>query len=318
MTQTKLEILLVNLGTPSAPTAVEVRRFLAEFLADPMVVDWPRFLWLPVQRGIVLRKRPEMVARLYQSIWSEGGSPLRVQSEALARSLEARLGIPVRAVFRYGTPSLKQELLAAGERAERVIVVPLFPQRTASSSGSVTEEVQLIANWNNLAERVECRALAPDNANYIEALASRVRETHAQPGVQPEHLVISFHGIPARVDRKEKERYSQDCGLTATALLKQLDWEPSRSTICFQSRFGPERWLGPATSDVLRELPSRRICHASVIAPGFLTDGLETLEELGVRGREEFIEAGGSELTLVPAISDHPALTDALAELCSD
>lgn len=315
--RTNSEVLLVNLGTPAAPTTEAVRDFLGEFLADPLVVDWPRFVWLPILRGIVLRKRPERIARLYQSIWSDAGSPLRAQSEALARAVSAQISTPVRAAYRYGTPSLEQEIRKAAERAEHIVVVALFPQRTASSSGSIAREVQRIADSSRLGDRVFFRELAPDDAGYIEALTDRAKCAFAKQESSPDHLLVSFHGIPARVDRKEQERYSQDCARTASALLTKLNWDPAKSTLCFQSRFGPERWLEPATSYVLRELPNRGVCHTSVIAPGFLTDGLETLEELGQQGREEFVAAGGRDLTLVPAVADHAALAKSIARLCS-
>jgi len=311
------EVLLVNLGTPAAPTALEVRRFLEEFLSDPLVVDWPRSLWLPILRGIVLRRRPERVAEMYRTIWTESGSPLRVQSNAIARGLEAALApdVSVRAVYRYGEPGLEQEVLAAAERARRIVVVPLFPQRTASSSGSVEDEVARITRTHDLAERVECVALAPDDADYIAALADRARTSFDAHDSPPEHLLLSFHGIPARVDRAEQRRYSRDCARTASALLDALDWEPDRATLCYQSRFGPERWLRPSTAGLLMDLPVRGVRRLGVIAPGFLTDGLETLEELGVRGRKDFLTFGGQKLTLVPALADSPALIAALARL---
>lgn len=312
-----LEVLLVNLGTPTEPTADGVRSFLAEFLSDPLVVDWPRALWLPILRGIVLRKRPERVAELYRSIWSPDGSPLRVQTERLARQLEAQLGAEtrVRAVYRYGSPSLEEELHDAAKRAKRVIAIPLFPQRTASSSGSVQVEFGRAARALGLDGRVECRELAPDESDYIAALCDRVRASFAELDSPPEHLLVSFHGIPARVDRAEGEVYSADCAATAAALLDALDWDPARATLAFQSRFGPERWLGPATADLLKDLPRRGVRRLGVVAPGFLTDGLETLEELGVQGRESFLEAGGTELTLVPAVADHPALAAGLLRI---
>lgn len=312
-----LEVLLVNLGTTKTPDATGVREFLAEFLADPMVVDWPRFLWMPILRGIVLRKRPERVADLYRTIWTDEGSPLRAQSERLARRLAESLGpdASVRAVYRYGTPSLEEELHAAATRAKRIVAIPLFPQRTASSSGSALVELGRAARALEIDGRVVCGELAPDDDHYIEALRDRVQSGFAELDAPPEHLLVSFHGIPARVDRAEGGTYSADCALTAAALLDALDWDPSRATLSFQSKFGPERWLGPATADLLTELPKRGVRRLGVVAPGFLTDGLETLEELGVQGRESFLGAGGTELTLIPAVADHPALAAGLLRI---
>lgn len=319
MTQERqaLEVLLVNLGTPRTPDAEGVREFLAEFLSDPLVVDWPRLLWQPILRGIVLRKRPARVAELYKSIWTPAGSPLRAQTQDLARRLAQELGNDtlVRAVYRYGSPSLEEELYAAATRARRIIVIPLFPQRTASSSGSVRIEVGRASRALGIDGRVEVRELEPDDDLYISALRERVRSGFAPLAAPPEHMLISFHGIPARVDRAEASKYSSDCALTAAALLDALDWDPAHATLSFQSRFGPERWLGPATADLLVQLPKRGVTRLGVVAPGFLTDGLETLEELGVQGRESFLHAGGSELTLIPAAADHSALAAALLRI---
>ncbi len=311
------ELVLANLGTPREPTPDAVRAFLDEFLSDPMVVDWPRALWLPILRGVVLRKRPRAVAELYASIWTPDGSPLRAQTQLLARALDADLADELAAspAYRYGTPSLADSVRAAASRAERVVVVPLFPQRTASSSGSVEREVARVATELGGTGRVRCAALAPDDPGYVEALRDRVAATFEAAGAPPEHLVVSYHGIPARVDAREGGRYREDCERTTAALLDALDWEPSRATHAYQSKFGPGRWLEPATAERVTALARQGVRRLGVVAPGFLTDGLETLEELGVQGREDFLAAGGEELYLVPAVADHPALRRSLARL---
>lgn len=319
MTNSRLdtELLLTNLGTPTEPTPEAVRAFLDEFLSDPLVVDWPRALWLPILRGIVLRKRPAAVARLYESIWTPQGSPLSAQTRRLARAVDADLGDAAAAApaYRYGVPSLADTIRAAASRAERVVVVPLFPQRTASSSGSVEAEVARVATELGGTGRVRCAAIEPDDPGYVEALRDRVATTFAAAGAAPDHLLVSFHGIPARVDAREHGRYRADCERTTVALLDALDWEPSRATLAYQSKFGPGRWLEPATAERITALARQGVRRLGVVAPGFLTDGLETLEELGVRGREDFLAAGGEDLYLVPAVADHPALRRTLARL---
>ena len=314
-----LRVLLANLGTPTAPTPEAVRAFLAEFLSDPDVVDWPKLVWQPVLRGIILRTRPAKVARLYEEIWTAEGSPLRAQTERLAAALDADLpdGAGARAVFRYGEPSLMDHLERAAREAKRVVVVPLFPQRTASSSGSIVRAVSRAALALDADHRVRCVALEPDDPGYIEALRDRAVTRFEEAGGPPDHLLVSFHGIPARVDRKEGGQYRADCARTTAALLDALDWEPARASQCFQSRFGPERWLEPATADRLVELAKGGVRTVGVIAPGFLTDGLETLEELGGEGRDDFREAGGEDLFLVPGVADHPALRASLARLAT-
>lgn len=312
-----LEVLLVNVGTPREPTAEGVREFLAEFLADRAVIDLPRWFWLPILHGFVLRKRPARVAELYRSIWTPEGSPLRVQSELLARRLAAALdeSMQARAVFRYGTPSLEQELRDSASRAQRIIIIPLFPQRTASSTGGAAIEVGRASRSLGISDRVELRAIAPDDDLYIEALRERVLAGFADLPQRPEQLLVSFHGIPESVNRKEGLVYSQDCAQTFAALVDALDWDPKRATLCFQSRFGRARWLTPATADVLAQLPSQGVKRVGVVTPGFLTDGLETLEELGAQGRESFLHAGGTDYTLVPSVADHPAFLACLQRI---
>ncbi|TAJ23995.1 MAG: ferrochelatase, partial [Planctomycetota bacterium] len=281
--------LLVNLGTPTAPTADAVRAFLAEFLSDPCVVDWPAWVWQPILRGIVLRRRPARVAAAYRAIWSESGAPLAVQTRALAAAVQRELGPEwdVRAAFRYGTPGLARELDALRAAGRDVRVLPLFPQRTAASSGSI-ERVVAASGGARLVE------LAPTDAGYVDALASALR---AAP--RESQLVVSFHSIPRRVDRAEGARYSSDCRATFDALCAAARWPRERAELCYQSRFGPEPWLGPALAERLVELARARR-PVVVATPGFLTEGLETLEEIGLRGREEYERAGGAQFLRIP------------------
>ena len=312
--------LIVNLGTPERPDADAVRAFLAEFLSDPDVVDYPWWFWQPVLRGIVLRRRPARVAALYRTIWEAGGSPLAVGTQRVADAFAAKLGdaAEVRIAYRYGRPSLAAELergLAEGER--EIYLVPLFAHRTSSATGTILRLAARIARENGAQggpARVRRALVAPDAPGFIEAQAGRCEEAFAAAGVRPGHLVVSFHGIPVRYDRREQGRYQADCRLTTDALLARLGWDPAQATLAYQSRFGPERWLAPATAALLEELPRCGVRSVAVVTPGFLTEGLETIEEIGAQGAETFHHAGGENFVRVPTVTDHPAFVAALAE----
>lgn len=311
-------LLLANLGTPTAPVGEAVREFLDEFLSDPSVVDLPRWLWLPILKGIVLNSRPRRVVRQYASIWTSKGSPLRVATERIARALAERAEgrFTVGVAYRYGEPSLDAALRGAADATTGpVIVVPLFPQRTDATTGTMLRRARQAAARAGVSDRLIERLVVADEPGYVTALASRWSEALADAPMEPEHLVVSFHGIPVRYDRRERSVYVEDCRATMRALLAAICWPASRATLAFQSRFGPEPWLTPATADVLEALPRRGVRRVAVITPGFVTDGLETLEEIGIRGRERFLEAGGTYLLRVGAVEDHPAFLDALEGL---
>ena len=313
-------LLLVNLGTPEAPTAESVRAFLSEFLSDPAVVDLPRWLWNPILDRMVLRSRPSRVAAMYKSIWSDRGSPLRVATERMvsaARTL-ASGACTVSSAYRYGEPSLDSEMhRLAGGRSGPVVVVPLFPQRTDATTGTAFKRAREAAARAGIADRYREALIASDDAGYVAALADRCRDTFGVGGSPPDHLVISFHGIPVRYDRRERNVYTRDCEATARALLDALDWPASRATLAYQSKFGPEPWLKPATAQVIEALARSGARHVAVVTPGFLTHGLETLEEIAIRAHESFVAAGGSALTLVGTVEDHPAMIDSLVRLAT-
>lgn len=315
--RTDTELLLVNLGTPAAPTAEAVRAFLREFLSDPLVVDRPpRPIWMAILHGIVLRKRPAPVAELYRSIWSAEGSPLAVETRALCGAVAARLGeaFTVTPAYRYGEPSLASLVERAAARAGRVVVVPLFPHPTASSSGTIARVAETVAERLGLGERLRVKSIPPDHPGLVEAIAARYREA-LPDGEPPQRLLFSFHGIPDRVDRAEHRVYSTACERTTAAVLARLELPREAGTLCFQSKFGREPWLTPATDRLLETLPREGVTDLAILTPGFLTEGLETLEEIGVRGREAFEAAGGGRFVRVPAVADHPALALAIARL---
>jgi ferrochelatase len=295
-------VWIVNLGTTQAPTADAVREFLAEFLSDPLVVDYPAWLWRPILSKI-LRSRPEKVAELYRSIWTPDGSPLAQGTERIADALRERAGRDVRIAYRYGRPSLRDALAEGGT------VVSLFPQRTCSTTGSIESAL-------SGAGGVELRRIAPDDPGYIEATADLFHRAVGRES--PEHFVVSFHGIPVRYDRRERGMYRADCERTFHALLTRIGWPEKRATLSYQSRFGPEPWLKPATASVLTRLGRTGVKSIAVATPGFLTEGLETLEEIGIRGKESFLEAGGERFVRIPAVEAHPRFIESLAALVAE
>ena len=313
-------LILLNLGTPESATEDGVRAFLAEFLADPEVVDFPPILWRPILHGMILRTRPRRVARQYAAIWDAKGSPLRIATDRMVAALRTLAGpaCTVAAAYRYGEPSIATALREVLDDAVRpTIVVPLFPHRTGATTGTAIAETRRVAANAGAPHRVRVELLAPDDEGFVTALAERWRATMAAADAAPDHLVVSFHGIPIRYARRERNQYVEDCQATTRAFLQAIGWPVERATVAYQSRFGPERWLEPATAAVLEALPARGVRNVAVMAPGFLTEGLETLEELAIRGREAFIAAGGESFTYVPAVEDHPALMASLLALAT-
>jgi ferrochelatase len=311
-------LLLVNLGTPETPTAESIRSFLAEFLSDPAVVDLPRWFWRPILRYMILRSRPHRVAEAYGKVWTASGSPLRVATERMVAAVRKRANdtFTVSAAYRYGEPSLDSEMRRLATAPEGpVVVVPLFPQRTDATTGTVFRHAREAAQAAGIAARYREALVAPADEGYIEALADRWREALRQASSPPDHLIISFHGIPVRYDRRERRQYTRDCEETAAAFLVTANWPTSHATIAYQSKFGPEPWLLPSTASVIEELGRRGTRRLAVLTPGFLTHGLETLEEIGIRGRDAFLAAGGEEFTLVDTVEDHPRMIESLIRL---
>jgi len=312
-------VLLVNLGTPDAPTAPALRRYLAEFLSDPRVVEIPRLVWLPILHGVILRTRPAKSAAKYASVWMPEGSPLAVwtarQSAAVAEEL-ARRGhrVLVRAAMRYGNPSLASvmdELRAAG--ATRVLVLPLYPQYAAATTASIADK--LLA-WSCQARRMpELRFVAEyhDDPGYIHALAERV-QAHWQVHGRAERLVLSFHGVPHR-SLLLGDPYHCQCHKTARLLAQALDLASDAMKVTFQSRFGKAKWLEPYTEPTLCELAEQGVKSVDVMCPGFVSDCLETLEEIAMEAREAFIEAGGQDFRYIDCLNDRPSWITALSDL---
>lgn len=304
-------LLLVNLGSPEAPTESALRAYLAQFLSDPLVVDWPRWLWWPILHGIILRVRPRKSAALYARVWSATGSPLVATTQAQARHLVDRLGpdVAVAVAMRYGKPSLQDGLGALrGAGVGRVLVLPLFPQETAATTGSVRAALAPALAKLGWDTEVEVLPGFHDDPGYVAAVAASVREADAD--FAADHLIVSFHGLPARRGR----RYAGRCATTYHALLARLGRSERDTSLCFQSRFGPERWLTPATDRRAIELAPTHP-RLLVVCPGFAADCLETLDEIGHELSRDFREAGGEELRLVPGLDERADWIDVLERL---
>jgi ferrochelatase len=301
----RIGVVLVNLGTPDAPTPAAVRRYLAEFLGDPRVIDYPRWLWLPILHGVILRIRPKRSAHAYSTIWTEQGSPLLVNSRALADAVAlsyAGTDIRVDLGMCYGNPSLKSvldKLTADGIR--RILVLPLYPQYSATSTAAVFDAGhKAVAAMRHVPE---LRSVADYHAapDYIDALAASVRDYWSANG-RAEKLLLSFHGIPQRYVRLG-DPYREQCLETASLLRDKLGLDDDTLIVSFQSRVGREKWLEPYTDTTLADLAKRGVRKVQAICPGFSVDCLETLEEIAIRGKEQFVAAGGETLDYIPALN---------------
>jgi ferrochelatase len=294
-----------------------VATFLREFLSDPLVVDYPRWLWRPVLEHVVLRERCDRVAEMYRSIAGGDELPLENGTRAIANALQNALGngVEVRAVYRYGNPSLHDALTSTlADLDADVVVVPLFPQCTSSSSETIVQAAVDAARAAHAVQRLRVIRIAPDRPAYVAAVGRSVQAAQAQAEIPSKHVVISFHGVPMRYDWRECGRYRLDCAATAGALRRLLKVPVADSTVCFQSRFGPEPWIGPHTFPVLRTLAQKGVDSVTVVMPGFLTDGLETLEEIGMRGRRAFLEAGGKSYVVARPAGVDPWFIASLAQ----
>jgi ferrochelatase len=291
-------VLLVNLGTPSAPTPDAVRAYLREFLSDPRVVKLPRPLWLPILHGVVLRTRPQKSAEKYAAIWTEEGSPLAVHTRRQAELLQQELRLPVAHAMRYGEP----RIAAALDRLPQDrTVVPLYPQYAESTTKSVAD---LLPRGTRMVRDFH------DHPAYVAALAANVRRHWSLHGRGPV-LVMSFHGLP----RRGAASYEAQCRATGALLAQALGLRDAEWRLTFQSRFGFAKWLEPYTEPTLIELAQKGFERVDVVCPGFVSDCLETLEEIGIAARKRFLAAGGREFYLVPCLNEAPEWIAALAAI---
>jgi ferrochelatase len=310
-------VLLVQLGTPDAPTSPALRRYLKEFLSDPRVIEVPRFRWWFILRLFILPFRPAQSAAKYRRIWNEQtGSPLlhitRLQTDALQRLLP---DVPVRFGMQVGNPPVAdvvREMVQGG--VERLLVLPMYPQFSATSAGSAYDSV--FKAVMRLRRMPAVRVVPPyyEHPAYLDAVTAVIREDLARLPWEPEHYLLSFHGIPIKYAQRG-DPYATHVKRTTARLIERLGWPRDRWTQTFQSLFGRDRWLRPYTEETLRRLAGRGVRRVFVAMPGFTTDCLETLDEIGYEAREAFRHAGGEELRACPCLNDHPAWIEALRTL---
>lgn len=305
VTTGKVGLLLVNLGTPDAPTPAAVKRYLREFLSDRRVVELPAIAWQPILRGIVLNTRPKKSAHAYQQVWTDRGSPLAVITEDQADGLQQRLGDGVKVSFamRYGNPSIPSrltEMMEAG--CERIVLAPLYPQYSGATNATVVDKAA--DTLKAMRWQPALRTLPPyyDDPAYIDALAKDLGRQLDALAFQPELLLLSFHGMPQRT-LELGDPYHCHCRKTARLLSEALVRPGLRIETSFQSRFGSAKWLEPATDVVLEEEARKGTKRVAIAAPGFSADCLETLEELAIRGQEQFKEAGGEEFATLSCLN---------------
>lgn len=320
----KTAILLVNLGTPDAPTAPALRRYLGQFLWDPRVVEIPRAVWWFVLNGVILNTRPQKSAEKYATIWTPEGSPLKAHTERQAKLLKGLLGqkgrgdVTVDYAMRYGNPAVAEKLdalTAAG--AHRILVVPLYPQFAASTSASTLDAVTA---WTRTRRDLPELAFVRDyheHPGYLDALAASVREhwqAHGRLG-DNDKLVLSFHGLPQRcVDLGDP--YYDECQRTGQLLRERLGLSDTQCLVTFQSRFGPAKWLQPYTQPTLEELGKAGTERIDILCPGFAADCLETLEEIALECKAAFLGAGGKTYHYIPCLNERDDWIAALADIC--
>jgi len=307
-------VLLINLGTPDAPEVDAVRRYLAEFLTDPRVIEIPQWLWRPILHGVVLRLRPKKSAHAYRQVWTEEGSPLAAITSRQAKALQQRLGTEVLVDYamRYGNPGIAgavEKMVAAG--CTRILAAPLYPQYCAATTASAQDA--LFAALASLRRQPALRTLPAyyDDPIYIGALKQSLETQLAKLDFEPQRLLLSFHGMPQRT-LELGDPYHCHCQKTARVLGEQLS---IGTEIAFQSRFGRAKWLEPATDAVLASYPASGITRLAIAAPGFSADCVETLEELGIRGRDTFLAAGGQRFARLDCLNDSPEGIDMLDAL---
>ncbi|MFL6752455.1 MAG: ferrochelatase [Sphingomicrobium sp.] len=309
----KIGVLLINLGTPDAPEARAVRRYLAEFLSDPRVIEIPAIAWKPILHGIILRIRPRRSAEAYNQIWTNEGSPLRViahrQAEALRRRLPA---FSIHYAMRYGHPGIAlaiENMVRDG--CTRILAAPLYPQYCAATTATANDAV--FAVLARMRVQPALRTLPPYYADplYIEALRDNLKRQLSALDFEPERLLLSFHGMPERT-RRLGDPYHDHCQETARLVGEALGREVD---VAFQSRFGRARWLEPPTEATLAAYPKKGVRRIAIAAPGFAADCIETLEELGIRGRDAFLSSGGERFALLDCLNDSPEGMEMLERL---
>jgi len=313
MSPNSVGVLLCNIGTPDSPTPAAVKRYLNEFLSDRRVVEIPRFIWWPILHGVILQSRPKKSAKLYQKIWTEHGSPLLYYSRRLADSLEKAINIPVALGMHYGQPSIKNALAELQQKqVTKILIFPLYPQYSATTTAAAFDRVaDTLKTWRNIPEIRMMHDYA-DDEYYIKAVSQSIQAARQQQGRK--HLLFSFHGIPKRfVDAGDP--YHERCQTTAQLIAAELNLKPEEFFISFQSRLGRAEWLQPYTDKTLKKFPEQSMTEVHVVCPGFAVDCLETLEEIAIQGRKQFLEKGGKTFHYISALNDSPAHVETLAKI---
>ncbi|TMH77212.1 MAG: ferrochelatase [Betaproteobacteria bacterium] len=312
-------VVLINLGTPPAPTAAAVRRYLREFLSDPRVVEIPRWIWWPILNGPVLAIRPRRSAAKYAAIWTPEGSPLLVGSRRQAAALNEQLALrglelDVVLAMRYGMPSIEEALRQLRSRnVTRMLMLPLYPQYSGTTTASAVDGVNRVLGRLRDVPEIRWIKHFPDDGGYIDALRASVADHWERHG-RGQCLLMSFHGLPRR-NLDLGDPYHCECHKTARLLAQALGLAPSAYRVSFQSRFGRARWLEPSTVDTLRELAGSGVKRLDVVCPGFVADCLETLEEIAIEGQAQFLAAGGQQLRYIRCLNDSSGFIRALADL---
>ncbi|QOJ23025.1 MAG: ferrochelatase [Gammaproteobacteria bacterium] len=313
-------VLLINLGTPDAPTAQALRPYLKEFLSNPRVIEVPRLIWWPILHGFILPFRPKASAEKYAKIWIAEGSPLKVhterQTERLREALTARLKNPplVEYAMNIGKPSVTDVLTRMQQQGcERILVIPLFPQYAASSTAAAMDNVFAVLNKMRNQPALRTVKQYHDHPGYIAALAQNVHDYWDAHG-RPDKLIISFHGTP-RASLDKGDPYHCACQKTGRLLAEALALEANQYAVCFQSRFGKAKWLTPYTAAVLEQLGKEQTKRVDVICPGFVSDCLETLEEIAIEAKNTFLQAGGEEFHYIPCLNERSDWIEALADI---
>lgn len=320
----KVAVLLVNLGSPDAPTTAAVRRYLKEFLWDPRVVNLPRFLWWMVLHLLVLPFRPQKSAKAYKKIWQKKGSPLRFLTQQLAKKVSEQFVKPmdgkqysINCVMRYGQPSLAKQLAQYKKKPiNELIVIPLYPQYSSTTTASVYDEVfKHITQWRHI-PNIRVVSDYHQYPSYIEAIAYSI-ESFWKNKRQNELLLMSFHGLPAKLTAWG-EPYFEQCHRTADLIAKKLCLSSKQWKIVFQSRFGKAKWLQPYCIEVLQGLPDQGIKTVDIVCPGFAVDCLETLEEIEIANKAVFLSAGGESYQYIPALNDSEKQVTSLVKLIKE
>lgn len=317
--QNKIGILLMNLGTPDAPTAEAVKPYLKQFLSDFRIVELPKMLWQPILHGAILPFRSKNSAHGYEKVWLNEGSPLAVFTQRQCEGLRARLpdDVFVEYAMTYNKPSVANVLAKMkANGVGRLLVMPLYPQYAGSSAGAALDKVflQLLQQRNQMSVRTVSRFY--DNVGYVKAAAKQIRAYRAKHG-SGDKLMFSFHGIP-QAHHDKGDPYSHECHASAKLIAQELGLSHEQYIVSFQSQFGTSKWLSPSTQDLFGTLPKQGVRKLDVVCVGFLADCIETMEEIAIAGREQFYEAGGEQFQYIPCLNDNPDWLDALAELAKD